>query len=213
MVGLLYALPNTQLTRRLEKEGRLHPPLKREDRMDLEGADQCTMGLNFATIRPRQEILTDYVHILERIYDPVAFAGRLERLAKMLNNCGRRPHLRRNLGKREMSTRIISNIPEPRDLFAQTLTRCVASNPSAARRILLLMALYMDVGPFSRDLIARIENMIATIDASERAWNSGCDQTVTRLALGSALDEGVEQLKPRWVGPDDRAVQNPMPIE
>ena len=27
MVGLLYALPNTQLTRRLEKEGRLHPCL------------------------------------------------------------------------------------------------------------------------------------------------------------------------------------------
>ena len=25
MVGLLYALPNTQLTRRLAKEGRLHP--------------------------------------------------------------------------------------------------------------------------------------------------------------------------------------------
>ena len=25
MIGLLYALPNTQLTRRLEKEGRLHP--------------------------------------------------------------------------------------------------------------------------------------------------------------------------------------------
>ena len=72
MVGLLYALPNTQLTRRLEKEGRLHP---HPERKDLKSADQCTMGLNFETLRPRQEIFADYVRILERIYDPAAFAG------------------------------------------------------------------------------------------------------------------------------------------
>ena len=70
MVGLLYALPNTQLASRLEKEGRLHPPPLRED---LKSADQCTMGLNYATLRPRREILADYIRILERIYDPAAF--------------------------------------------------------------------------------------------------------------------------------------------
>ena len=48
------------------------------------------MGLNFDTLRPRQEILADYAHILERIYDPVAYAGRLQRLAKMLDNSGRK---------------------------------------------------------------------------------------------------------------------------
>ena len=63
-----------------------------------------------------------------------------------------------------MLNRIISNMPEPRDLFGRTLTRCVESNPDSARRILLLMALYIDVGPFSRDVIARIENMIATLE-------------------------------------------------
>src|SRR6185312_4971995 len=74
MVGLLYALPNTQLARRLEREARLHPHLERKDRNDLKGADQCTMGLNFETLRPREENLADYVHILRRIYDPVAYA-------------------------------------------------------------------------------------------------------------------------------------------
>src|SRR6478736_3100280 len=87
MVGLLYALPNTQLGRRLEKEGRIFPHPERDD---LKTADQCTMGLNFTTLRPRQEILADYAHILERIYDPVAYAGRLQRLAKMLDNSGRK---------------------------------------------------------------------------------------------------------------------------
>ena len=68
MVGLLYALPNTQLTRRLDKEGRLHPDPERPDL----SADQCTMGLNFETLRPRQQILADYNRILDRIYDPPA---------------------------------------------------------------------------------------------------------------------------------------------
>ena len=48
------------------------------------------MGLNFKTLRPRQDVLADYAHILERIYDPAAYAGRLRRLAKMLDNSGRK---------------------------------------------------------------------------------------------------------------------------
>ena len=120
------------------------------------------MGLNFVTLRPRQEILADYVRILERIYDPVTYAGRLQRLAKMLDNCGRKTRTQHSR-HRKMLHRIISNLPEPRDLFSRTLTQCVASNPDSTRRILLLMALYMDVGAFSRDLIARIENMMAAL--------------------------------------------------
>jgi radical SAM superfamily enzyme YgiQ (UPF0313 family) len=58
MVGLLYALPNTQLARRLEVENRPHPHVQRED---VKSADQCTMGLNFETLRPRHEVLADYV--------------------------------------------------------------------------------------------------------------------------------------------------------
>jgi Domain of unknown function (DUF4070) len=65
------------------------------------------MGLNFKTVRPRQEVLADYAYILERIYDPVAYAGRLQRLAEMLDNSGRKrrtraAHSRRKLGSLEM---------------------------------------------------------------------------------------------------------------
>ena len=181
MVGLLYALPNTQLTRRLEREGRMLSHFERAEakndghvlprfeRGDVESADQCTMGLNFATLRPRQEILADYVHILERIYDPVAFTGRLQRLAKMLANSGRKQqtraqHSRRGIGRLEMLHRVISNLPEPRDLFRRTLSQCVASNSDSTSRIVLLMALYLDVGPFSRDVAARIDKMMAALD-------------------------------------------------
>jgi radical SAM superfamily enzyme YgiQ (UPF0313 family) len=166
MVGLLYALPNTQLTRRLEKEGRLYPPPVRED---LKSADQCTMGLNYATSRPRQEILGDYVRILERIYEPAAFAGRLQNLAKRLDNSGRAKetraqHSRRRFGSLDMLHRIMTSLPEPRDIFRHTLSQCMSSNPDSIRWVVALMALYLHVGPFSREVIAKLETMIAALE-------------------------------------------------
>ena len=54
MVGLLYALPGTQLTRRLAAEGRLH---EGHDLMTVEHAgDQCTLGCNFDTRRPLRRV-------------------------------------------------------------------------------------------------------------------------------------------------------------
>ena len=167
MVGLLYALPNTQLTRRLDKEGRLHPDPERPDL----SADQCTMGLNFETLRPRQEIFADYSRILDRIYDPVSFSGRLQRLSRMLNNSGRRKRMRteysrhRN-GNLEVLHRIMTNLPEPRDLFRHVLTECITRNPESIEYIVLLMAFYLHVGPFSREVIGRIDNIMATLEAA-----------------------------------------------
>jgi radical SAM superfamily enzyme YgiQ (UPF0313 family) len=166
MVGLLYALPNTQLTRRLEKEGRLHPHPERED---LKSADQCTMGLNFETLRPRQEILADYVDILERIYDPAAFAGRLQRLAVLLDNSGRKQQTRAEYsqskeGGLEVTRRIVAHMPEPHAIFRRALMQCIAANPASIRAILGQMALYVHVGPFSREVTARLQTMIAALE-------------------------------------------------
>ncbi len=52
-----------------------------------------------------------------------------------------------------MMHRIIHNLPEPRDLFARTLTQCISSNPRnprSARWIVGLLILYLHLGPFSR---------------------------------------------------------------
>jgi len=48
MVGLLYALPNTQLTRRLAREGRLYVD---HDSAPANKGDQCTAGVNYETKR------------------------------------------------------------------------------------------------------------------------------------------------------------------
>ena len=162
MVGLLFALPNTQLTRQLAKEGRLHPT---PDKYLPGTADQCTQGLNFDTMRSRQEILLDYKRILEKVYDPAAFAGRLERLASLLNSSDRKRQTRANNSRHgfsgsDMVHRIIGNLPEPREIFWPAFKRCVSSNPQSARWIVALTALYLHLGPFSRYVIGLIEQKI-----------------------------------------------------
>ena len=54
MLGLLYALPNTQLTRRLKIENRL---LHGQEVEYFEGGGSCVTELNFVTKRPRANIL------------------------------------------------------------------------------------------------------------------------------------------------------------
>ena len=166
MIGLLYALPNTQLTRRLTKEGRLHPV---PDSYLPGSADQCTQGLNFDTLRPRAEILLDYKRVLEKVYEPAAYAGRLERLTALLDNSHRKRKTaagesRRQFDGREMINRIITHLPEPRELFWPVFTRCVSRNPQSARWIVALTALYLHLGPFSRYVIGQIEQKIEDLE-------------------------------------------------
>ncbi len=162
MVGLLYALSSTQLGRRLEKEGRLHPG---HDVQVIGDGDQCTAGLNFDTIRPRHEVLTDYRRVLEQVYDPVAFAGRLTRLSTMLDRSkGRREppagDIKLRAGSLATVHKIMNQLPEVREIFWKTFTDCAKSNPMAVRFLVLMMAIYLHIGPFSRKVIANIDRQI-----------------------------------------------------
>src|SRR5262249_43550975 len=70
MIGLLVALPQTQLARRLKKEGRLFADYEMATQTFY--GFQCRLGLNFATLRPRRDIIEDYRRVLESVYDPAA---------------------------------------------------------------------------------------------------------------------------------------------
>jgi len=68
MIGLLYALPNTQLTRRLESEGRLfHMSSKKVGEHDI---DQSSSGLNFVTRTSRTVILKNFIRVINAVYEP-----------------------------------------------------------------------------------------------------------------------------------------------
>ncbi len=165
IVGLLYALPGTQLTRRLAKEGRLHP-----DHDVFSAGDQCTHGLNFDTARPLRDILLDYKDILERIFDPYAYARRLDRLISMLDRSGRpqmpEGDLRTKFGSMERVHRIISQLPV-REPFWNTLTTCYKKNPAVMHYVLILMAVYLHLRPYSQFIIATIDRRLAALEARD----------------------------------------------
>jgi hypothetical protein len=168
MVGLLYALPNTQLTRRLVAENRLYAG---HDFHAEDSGDRCMRGLNFVTARPRVEILDDYRQVLTRIYDPVAYCARLERMVGMLE-LTRKPRRYpmgdpRRRHEIEAVDRVINQYPEWRDLLAETFTRCFGANPRAVRQTVQLLALFLHLVPYARQVVAEIDESIAECEAGD----------------------------------------------
>lgn len=161
MVGLLYALPTTQLTRRLRAEGRLFA-----DDGQTHSGDQCTAGLNFETTRPRRDVLDDYRTVLAAIYDPVAYFGRVRRLGRMLRRV--RPH-RMERGDLRSFLRLLLRIhragPGTAGAFWRMLLDCVWHNPRAVPYVVMTSALYLHLGPFSRQVRGEIDREIADVDA------------------------------------------------
>jgi radical SAM superfamily enzyme YgiQ (UPF0313 family) len=164
MVGLLYALPGTQLARRLESEGRL---AARVHEYGAEEADQCTSGINFRPLRPRADVLRDYRDVLARIYAPEAYFGRARRAACTLD---RRAHrIRPSLGNAARDLRAFLRLAWRqgvcdrglRALWWRTLLGCFAQNPRGLKILLSFSALYLHLGPYSREAVARLDREIA----------------------------------------------------
>lgn len=185
MVGLLYALPNTQLTRRLANEQRLFA-LAYTDRMAQQGGgDQCTSGLNFTTARPRREILADYRRVLEHIYDPAAYFARVRKMVRILErpaldrSRSTDPAPRRVAGISAYDLRMLWRLvrrlafrqPAAVIHFFRTFYECVRRNPAALRNVGILTALFLHAGPFSRYVMATVERQIAEIDSGK--WQPG----------------------------------------
>ncbi len=171
MVGLLYALPNTQLTRRLEREGRLHAG--NDVAVEDEYGDQCTSGLNFETTRPRREIYVDYLAVLDNIYAPRAYFRRLREVGRRLKCKGGvlPTSLAPALRDAWRATRLIWSMTVMRPTWALhvwwTLADCALRNPGALKSVVSVMALYLHLGPFSREVRDSIRSQIARIDRGE----------------------------------------------
>ena len=168
-VGLLYALPNTQLTRRLRHEGRLFADHHTAARPDQ--GDQCTSGLNFLTKRPRRDVLVDYKAIVGSVYHPAAFFGRLRRMGRMLKPGARR--LKMPLRKLPRDIRSVRRLiwhmlwaeTELRRQFFRTIFETAWHNRHALPAMIKLSALYVHLGPFSGQVTGQIQQQIDDIDA------------------------------------------------
>jgi radical SAM superfamily enzyme YgiQ (UPF0313 family) len=180
MIGLLYALPGTQLTTRLARERRLFASdYWGNQRVKVGGVDQCATGLNFVTKRPRRDILKDYRAVLEEVYAPATFFRRLRNVVEMIN----RPILDRSGRKdppaptffgvdreelamlRRILWRLATRMPSALFPFLKLLGYCLKTNPRAAVSIGMATAFYLHVGPFSRYVMSVLDGQIAEIDS------------------------------------------------
>ena len=163
MAGLLTALPNTQLTKRLAREGRLFDDY---NMVQTDAADQCTGGLNFVSKRPRVDILNDYHRVIDTIYQPAAFFGRVRRMARQLNQSKKRTRLPlrywlkdiRSFGRMLWHQGVRSNY---RREFWKTLGYIATTNPKAFKYAVAVSALYAHFGPFNTYLTGETRKSIA----------------------------------------------------
>jgi radical SAM superfamily enzyme YgiQ (UPF0313 family) len=169
MVGLLTALPSTQLHRRLAKEGRLFPAYELDDMLP---GDQCTAGLNFVTKRPRRQILADYKRILETAYDPDAYFARVTAVGLALDmpRFPRRKVWWRFAARDAVAfARLIWSMNVRHRALARPFWRTTLTllrrNPRALEPALLNVGIFAHLHPFSRFVIATLGQQIAAIDA------------------------------------------------
>src|SRR5207248_6503735 len=125
-----------------------------------------------------RDILADYRAVLEHVFSPSAYAGRLSRLAVMLDRSGRRRDLpdgdmRKRLGGIDGVHKIMRALPEVREAFWKTFVEIAKTNPGALRYIVMLMALYMHLGPFSKYVINQIDPRISELTVSPPIKSTG----------------------------------------
>lgn len=159
MVGTLVALPNTQLSRRLEREGRLFADgmTVTDARVDI---DNTTSGLNFVTARPRTAILDDHAKVLRTIYAPEQYFARVWiTAAHIAPSTKYRPGFARSLRRAWAFLEVCRQVGTHRRtslLFWKTLFKTLACNPSAAGVVISMAALYTHYGR-QAEFVARMQ--------------------------------------------------------
>ena len=164
MVALLSALPNTQFTRRLEREGRLH------SNYEIIHFSNLNFRLNFETRRPAIEVMRDCQAVIRQIYDGPRYFGRVRRLARTLNYHGRRARtpIRKELyeGSRLAWRAMVQDATMRKEVW-KTVIDCLWHNPRSLRAVAKLSLVYIHLGPFSRYAVNALEQRIGS-DASPR---------------------------------------------
>jgi radical SAM superfamily enzyme YgiQ (UPF0313 family) len=189
MVGLLTALPNTQLTRRLEKEGRLRP-------MTPGVGDQCSAGLNFTTLRPRRDVLADFRAVLASVYQPDAYFARVRALGRRLDrpSLSRRASLMETWPELKAFARLIWRVAFRRtDLGPhvwRTVIDCLRHAPRNLELVFSMIAFYLHLGMFAQYLIRGLDRQIAALD-NEAARRPRSLELATPNSVGALSPSGL----------------------
>ncbi|MBC8205170.1 B12-binding domain-containing radical SAM protein [bacterium] len=171
MLGMLYALPNTQLTRRLEREGRLFEESSTLSATDTE-IDQMTTGLNFMTTRPRLDVFKDYIQVIKYIYDPRHYFERVVHTCLNLKPVNKyKPSfwmmLKRLFVFFELCLKVGFDKKIGR-LYWKTLVIVIFKNLRAVEAAVNLAAMYIHFYKMSKFIIDSTDEAIKKMEDSER---------------------------------------------
>jgi radical SAM superfamily enzyme YgiQ (UPF0313 family) len=148
MVGLLFALPNTQLTRRLKEEHRLLEDSGRLSAVaEATEVDQTTSGLNFITQRPRSEVLGDFLHVLKAAYSTKNYFDRCLSVSRVLRIRPRfKPSWRRKAKYGTAFLKIVVKLglrPSTAYYYWRNFLVVLFTRVSALETVVNLMAMYL----------------------------------------------------------------------
>lgn len=171
MLGLLYALPNTALSRRLRDEGRLfeNGSLLTSDHTAI---DQTTNGLNFLTNRPRINILKDYRHVESVIYNPKNYFKRVTQSALQLKSVPiYTPGLFKSLKTAKAFFKLNHRLLKNRLTawpYIKMLTTVLLRNPKALEAAVNLAAMFLHFHKQSGFIIKHITQEIEAIESRQK---------------------------------------------
>jgi len=169
MIGLLSALPNTQLTKRLGREKRLisydHKWIQDSSEFyELraeKSLDQTMGGLNFVTVRDRVEVYLQLKSIIKEVYSPRAFMDRVIDTTGRLNlKSKHRPNLwelRRMLrGWAVLSSRLVLN-RESRYYYLRNAWKSFWMGPSKFIFAHQLMGSYLHFARQTKKMLVQLD--------------------------------------------------------
>jgi radical SAM superfamily enzyme YgiQ (UPF0313 family) len=145
MAGVVFPLPGTQLSLRLDREGRLFP--RARGTVPDNVRDQISAGIQFKTQRPAKDVLRDLVRIMQHSFDPARYFDRCTRVAVRLNTV---PKLLlgwrifwRNLRTFLRLCVVMTLSRETRGPFWKALATVVAKNSRGVEALATLAVLYV----------------------------------------------------------------------
>lgn len=175
MVGKLYALPETQLTRRLKREGRLfeNDSTIRDTNTQL---DQMTSGLNFMTSRPRLDVLKDYIQVIKYIYNPKHYYERIMITSLNLKPVNKyNPSILRMLKSVKALLKVCLKVGFNKTtgwFYWKTLLTVISKNPRAIEATVNLAAMFIHFHKQSKFIIDLTNDEIRNIEScGEEKYN------------------------------------------
>jgi radical SAM superfamily enzyme YgiQ (UPF0313 family) len=168
MIGLLYALPNTQLTRRLIRENRFFEGSNLMDEKKKGLIDQTTTGLNFVTQRPRDEIIGDFIYLLKKAYSPKSYFDKSLKLGLALKTDRKfKPSFKKLRRTVQALFKLFIRLgmrPSTSCYFWRNIFAIMIINPSSFEDVFNLMAMYIH---FAKQSQFTIDLMTSELNQTE----------------------------------------------